>query len=747
VGNNDNFNATISGNGRFVAFSGGASNFFPGDVNGAFDTIVHDRISGLTQPVSVTTAGVAGNGNSGFFTNAPALSDDGSVVAFSTNTTNLIVGDTNGTTDVYVYGPDPSHVPSDLTGDGDRNDIVLEALNTSTPLPAPMVLCPADDVSVDAGHAAFLRSEAAGATAIPVCPTGVAAGSGVDLNGDADAADRVVHLWRGGGNVQNLRCAATALSLSSGHLAALVSETAQNAASLNGDVDADDTVVMVYNLNDPVPASCGGWSNLAQAADTLQVRGALAAFITPEGAQGSGGGTNLNGGGPPPPDSDKSDRVVQVYDFDTSTTSNLARAAEEFVLGTTPVTCGQSVLVAFRTPEADQGGADLNGDGDSTDDVLQVYAKGLGVINTAQAITPCGLEACDPRLPYRVFGDQVKFLTVECDQQGPLLSVTCPSGGTDLNGDGDADDLVLQLFDACRRRVTVLGTVDPTATTRDPLLGDPAQGAAVATTGKRCFLTASPFTAVAVPASCQSDADCPPESQCLDDVIVAVAEAVPPGSQVRTVDQDGDGVVDTADNCPLASNPDQADADGDGLGDACDNCATTFNPAQSDGDGDATGDLCDSDPPASFSVQRVRLRANRSSTPNGHVIVRGAMDLAEIGGPDALLSALEKGLVVGVTGAGLGGPEVVAVPNPRCVMLGRLIQCVGAGPAIIRFSPRRGSTTQMNVRLRAQGRTFPPPLSSAGVQVTMSLGGFDRADSIAGCRVRGRGQLSAQCVK
>src|SRR5438093_1248234 len=85
-------------------------------------------------------------------------------------------------------------------------------------------------------------------------------------------------------------------------------------------------------------------------------------------------------------------------------------------------------LVAFRTPECarhgsvvsakcPEGGSDLNGDGDADDDVLQVYDRETGqIINTHQAVTPCRLEACDPRVPYRVGRDTVTFLTFEGDQ-------------------------------------------------------------------------------------------------------------------------------------------------------------------------------------------------------------------------------------------------------------------------------------------------------------------------------------------
>jgi hypothetical protein len=56
---------------------------------------------------------------------------------------------------------------------------------------------------------------------------------------------------------------------------------------------------------------------------------------------------------------------------------------------------------------------------------------------------------------------------------------------------------------------------------------------------------------------------------------------------------------------------------------------------------------------------------------------------------------------------------------------------------------RKGATNVFNVRLTAQGKTFAPPLSSAGVTVTLSLGGTDDVDQ-ANCRAFGRGK-SATC--
>jgi hypothetical protein len=60
-----------------------------------------------------------------------------------------------------------------------------------------------------------------------------------------------------------------------------------------------------------------------------------------------------------------------------------------------------------------------------------------------------------------------------------------------------------------------------------------------------------------------------------------------------SLDDDGDGVLDSEDNCPDTANPDQNDSDEDGLGDVCDNCIDISNPDQNDTDGDGMGDDCD----------------------------------------------------------------------------------------------------------------------------------------------------------
>lgn len=91
--------AVISANGRFVAFSSSATDLVPGDTNGARDVFVRDLIGGTTSRVSVSSGGVQPNGD---FSILPAISADGRYVAFNSDASNLVSGDTNATNDVFL---------------------------------------------------------------------------------------------------------------------------------------------------------------------------------------------------------------------------------------------------------------------------------------------------------------------------------------------------------------------------------------------------------------------------------------------------------------------------------------------------------------------------------------------------------------------------------------------------------------------------------------------------------------------
>jgi Tol biopolymer transport system component len=90
----------ISANGRFVAFHSADSNLVHGDTNGVFDIFVRDRRAGRTTRVSVSTAGKQANQES---LGAASISADGRYVAFTSLASNLVAGDANDITDVFVH--------------------------------------------------------------------------------------------------------------------------------------------------------------------------------------------------------------------------------------------------------------------------------------------------------------------------------------------------------------------------------------------------------------------------------------------------------------------------------------------------------------------------------------------------------------------------------------------------------------------------------------------------------------------
>ena len=90
---------SISSDGRYVAFSSLATNLVANDTNSARDVFIHDRATGVTTRESVDGSGAEANGSSGQF---PSLSADGKVLSFVSWATNLVSGDANGMSDVFV---------------------------------------------------------------------------------------------------------------------------------------------------------------------------------------------------------------------------------------------------------------------------------------------------------------------------------------------------------------------------------------------------------------------------------------------------------------------------------------------------------------------------------------------------------------------------------------------------------------------------------------------------------------------
>src|SRR5205807_8384389 len=104
-GNGASLSSALSADGRFVAFVSAATDLVAGDTNGVSDVFVHDRQTGTTERVSVASGGAQGNGSSGLigFAFPPALSADRRFAALVSAATHLVAGDANGATREVVH--------------------------------------------------------------------------------------------------------------------------------------------------------------------------------------------------------------------------------------------------------------------------------------------------------------------------------------------------------------------------------------------------------------------------------------------------------------------------------------------------------------------------------------------------------------------------------------------------------------------------------------------------------------------
>ena len=84
---------------RYVVFASAATNLVQGDNNRAVDVFLRDRVAGSTERVSVS---IGPQGQANGPSTKPTASADGRYVAFTSGASNLVAGDTNGRPDVFV---------------------------------------------------------------------------------------------------------------------------------------------------------------------------------------------------------------------------------------------------------------------------------------------------------------------------------------------------------------------------------------------------------------------------------------------------------------------------------------------------------------------------------------------------------------------------------------------------------------------------------------------------------------------
>ena len=420
----------ISDDGRFIVFESFATTLVPNDTNGEADIFVHDRLIGATERMSV-----AGDGTQV----APStygwpltISANGLVVAFESDADSLVPGDDNDGRDLFVRAPRVDMDGGDPTGDGDIDDVVLQVFDMVS---AELTdLGPADLVAVAGRSAAFLRPEAA------LDPSAQTVDSPEDLPQAirGPSADGTISIATVAATGRVTDVNVVGLDIAHGYAGDLVIRltspfgTEVTLSSHNG-FDGDGYLDTSFDDDAPRPirggvapfsgafhpeqrlsrfngeSPTGEW--MLAVIDTAAFDdGALSAWqleIEAEDAE------DLNG------DGDSNDRVVQLYSGGPMV-ENLGRAASALSMS--------EEWVAALISESMQT-QDLNGDFDTRDEVVQLYNRPAGRwIDTRQ-----------PADTVQVAGSLVAFIMPEA-ARGP--------DGEDLNGDTDAVDRVLGLFDA-----------------------------------------------------------------------------------------------------------------------------------------------------------------------------------------------------------------------------------------------------------------------------------------------------------
>ncbi|MCC6405671.1 MAG: hypothetical protein IT453_00795 [Planctomycetes bacterium] len=222
------------------------------------------------------------------------------------------------------------------------------------------------------------------------------------------------------GGLTNLGRAAVDVRLVGTHGLLRLSESAQNATSLNGDGDALDEVLATYDVASGELLVLG---KALDAAAPVRFDGDYAWFFVDEAAHGP---SDLNS------DGDKDDLVLHVGPFGSAQALNLGLAA----VVTSLVVDGAHATFAVR--EGKQGNTDLNGDGDKSDDVWFVFDASSATLHAV------GLAIDGATLA--IAGDYVVAGVNENDE-----------GKLDLNGDGDVSDAIAHVFDRAHGSVHSLG--------------------------------------------------------------------------------------------------------------------------------------------------------------------------------------------------------------------------------------------------------------------------------------------------
>ncbi len=393
-----------------------------------------------------------------------------------------------------VFTVNEAQQNQDLNFDGDMGDRILHFYNIGTSTVTNLQQF-AVDFNFDGNTIAFNLNE------------GI---EGVDLNGDGDFFDRVLHIYDVNTGITTNLGLASGFPFIDGNIIAFASEdgavsgvvyhifdilsgvvtnlglTADNGdmdikgnivvfvvdeftegVDLNGDGDAfDQNILHVLNISTGVITNLGTSSQIHD----LDIKGNIVAFLSDETSG------DLNG------DGDTLDLIPQIFDAGTGVITNIGLEANA-------VQTEGSFVVFTRDEGVD--GVDLNNDGDAFDqEVAYIFDIATATITNLEIVA---------NVPHAIGNNAVVFEVGEED-----------SGNTDLNGDGDVNDSVLHLFTS---------TAD-------------TDGDGVSDTADNCPAIANPS---------QTNTDDDTQGDACDS------------------DDDNDGIADTIDSSPLTASSDFAD--------------------------------------------------------------------------------------------------------------------------------------------------------------------------------------------
>jgi len=140
-GNGSSFPAMLSTNNQYVLFESSANNLVAGDTNNASDVFLRDLANGITWLVSAGTNGVPGNGAS----RSAVMTPDGRYVAFVSEAFDLVANDTNKIADVLVR--DMQTLTTSL--------ISVGAISTNPPSNVPVSSSESPEITPDGRFVAF----------------------------------------------------------------------------------------------------------------------------------------------------------------------------------------------------------------------------------------------------------------------------------------------------------------------------------------------------------------------------------------------------------------------------------------------------------------------------------------------------------------------------------------------------------------------------------------------------------------